>query len=49
MSDHETMAFVGLRDIIKVNPDELAKLYNYNKREYDTFQAVINNVCTICV
>ena len=47
MSDYETMAFVGLRDIVRVDASELAKLYNYNKREYQTFQAAINNVCTI--
>ena len=45
VSDYETMVFVGLRDIIKAAPLELAKLYQYNKREYDTFQAAVNNVC----
>ena len=55
VSDYETMAFVGLRDIVQVNSYELAKLYNYNKGEYDTFQAAINNVryvlyiCIFCV
>eukprot|EP01084_Bolivina_argentea_P101979 182763_1 len=43
VSDYETMAFVGLRDIIKISDDKLAQLYNYNKREYTTFQAVITN------
>eukprot|EP01084_Bolivina_argentea_P223243 377764_1 len=43
MSDHETMAFVAMRDVLNIHPNDLAKLYNYNKREYDTFQAVLNN------
>ena len=43
--DLETMAFIGLRDIIQVSDDRLAKLYGYNNRDYATFQAAIHNVC----
>ena len=31
--DFETMAFVGLKDIIKVPEARLAKLYGYNYRK----------------
>jgi len=43
VSDYETMAFVGLRDIIKISHEQLAKLYKWNKREYETFQAAVAN------
>eukprot|EP00485_Elphidium_margaritaceum_P005450 CAMPEP_0202709368 /NCGR_PEP_ID=MMETSP1385-20130828/21493_1 /ASSEMBLY_ACC=CAM_ASM_000861 /TAXON_ID=933848 /ORGANISM="Elphidium margaritaceum" /LENGTH=427 /DNA_ID=CAMNT_0049368619 /DNA_START=128 /DNA_END=1411 /DNA_ORIENTATION=+ len=43
MSDYETMAFVGLRDLLGIDPVELRNLYAYNHCEYQTFEAAINN------
>lgn len=40
--DYEAMAFVGLKDIIKVPEARLSKLYG---RNYPTYLAAINNVC----
>mmetsp|Transcript_42028 Transcript_42028/g.67563 ORF Transcript_42028/g.67563 Transcript_42028/m.67563 type:complete len:490 (-) Transcript_42028:192-1661(-) len=46
VSDYETLAFVGLRDIVHIDADCLAKLYKYTKQQYQTFQAAIYNKST---
>ena len=44
--DFEIMAFIGLKDIIKIPEARLSKLYG---RNYSTLVAAVNNVCPFCI
>ena len=47
-TDSQTLAFVALRDIIKVSMNELMSLYSYNKMSFECFvQTIKKKECKV--